>query len=146
MDAHRLMGRVFVALTLLAACSSLRANPPQWSQPWTEQSHPDVFYNYYVPGNGGVPAQAYPAPLPAPAVAGWTYYTYQPLMPHEFLYHHRRTYYQYYDQGRGLNRTTVRWYGTPVRSALHHLFPFVDLDTVNNYANPSALAQPTWQE
>ena len=39
-------------------------------------------------------------------------------MPHEFLYTHHRTYHQYYNGGKGLNRTKVRWYRTPVRTAL----------------------------
>ena len=86
-------------------------------RPYTEASQPDVFYNYYVPNNMGSAAAAYPAPYPTPSLIGHTYYTYQPLMPHEFLYHHHRTYRQYYNGGMGMNRTSVRWYGTPIRTA-----------------------------
>lgn len=72
---------------------------------------PDLFYNYYVPPTcGGLGAQLYVAPLPVPPHVGHTYYTYQPLMPHEFLYKHHRTYHRYYDDGRGLTRTSVRWW------------------------------------
>jgi len=96
-------------------------------RPFTEASQPDVFYNLYVPNNLGAAAAAYPAPYPTPSLIGHTYYTYQPLMPHEFLYHHRRTYHQYYNGGMGLNRTSVRWYGQPVHTALkgavHSLLP-----------------------
>jgi hypothetical protein len=87
-------------------------------RPFTEASQPDLFYNFYVPNNFGEAAAAYPAPYPTPNLVGHVYYTYQPLMPHEFLYTHHRTYHQYYNGGMGLNRTTVHWYRTPVRTAL----------------------------
>ena len=73
---------------------------------------PDLFYNFYAPPNcGGVAAGMYPAPHSAiPPHVGHVYYTYQPLMPHEFLYKHHRTYHRYYNDGRGLTRTSVRWW------------------------------------
>jgi hypothetical protein len=95
------------------ACSAYR--------PYTEASQPDLFYNFYVPNNMGAAAAAYPAPYPTPSLVGHTYYTYQPLMPHEFLYTHHRTYHQYYNGGMGLNRTRVHWYRTPVRTAAKDL-------------------------
>ena len=53
----------------------------------------DLFYNYYVsPEPGLVGAEMYLCPRPAPPVVGHTYITYPPLMPHEFLYRHHRTY------------------------------------------------------
>jgi hypothetical protein len=71
---------------------------------------PDLFYNYYVPPTcGGVGAQLYLSPRPVPPHVGNTYITYQPLMPHEFLYHHHRTYHRYYNSGQGLTRTSVKW-------------------------------------
>jgi hypothetical protein len=76
-----------------------------------QYGYPDLFYNYFVPPTcGGMGAELYPAPLPVPAHVGHTYYTYQPFMPHEFLYKHHRTYHRYYDEGRGLTRTSVRWW------------------------------------
>ena len=84
-----------------------------WYQPYTEKSQPDIFYNYYAPNNNGSTAAALPAPYPTPSVVGHTYYTYQPLMPNEFLYTHRRSYHQYYNNGMGLNRTRVHWYHNP---------------------------------
>jgi len=76
---------------------------------------PELFYNYYVPGNcGGVPANMYLAPQPVPPVVGHTYYTYQPFMPHEMLYRHHRHYYRYYNGGRGMTRTSVSWYRPPL--------------------------------
>ena len=76
-----------------------------------EYGRPDLFYNFYVtPNCGGVGAQMYLAPVPVPARVGHTYYTYQPLMPHEMLYKHHRVYHRYYNEGRGLTRTSVRWW------------------------------------
>lgn len=76
-----------------------------------ECSNADLFYNFYVgPECGGVGAQMYIAPHPVPANVGHTYYTYQPFMPHELLYKHKRVYHRYYNQGRGFTRTSVRWY------------------------------------
>jgi hypothetical protein len=69
---------------------------------------PDLFYNYYV-GPPGVPAKLYPSPRPTPPMVGWTYITYQPLMPHEFLYHHHRHYYRYYPNG-GFTTVSVRYH------------------------------------
>ncbi|HEV3340860.1 MAG TPA: hypothetical protein VG125_10905 [Pirellulales bacterium] len=68
----------------------------------------DLFYNYYV--NGTPPAQLYLSPRPTPPLVGHTYITNQALNPHEFLYHHSRTYYGY-DGCRCLpvNRTTVSY-------------------------------------
>ena len=76
---------------------------------------PELFYNYYVPGTcGGVPANMYLAPQPVPQLVGHTYYTYQPFMPHELLYQHHRTYYRYYNGGRGLTRTSISWSRPPL--------------------------------
>ena len=58
----------------------------------------DMFYNYYV-GPPGVPAQLYLCPRPTPPLVGHTWITYQPLMPHEFMYKHKRSYYRYYRDG-----------------------------------------------
>lgn len=70
----------------------------------------DLFYNFYVPpvGARSVGAELYPCPRPTPPVVGWTNITYQPLMPHEFLYHHHRTYTNYHSDGLK-TRTTVSW-------------------------------------
>lgn len=75
---------------------------------------PELFYNYYIPGTcGGVPANMYLAPQPVPAWVGHTYYTYQPFMPHELLYQHHRSYYRYYNGGRGMTRAHVSWSRPP---------------------------------
>jgi hypothetical protein len=79
-------------------------------------SYPDLFYNYYVPPvacstyPGAVGAQLYVSPRPVPPWVGHTYITYQPLLPHEFLYHHHRTYYRGHGPHGGLTKTTVWWH------------------------------------
>ena len=84
-----------------------------------EYGNPDLFYNYYAGNNcGGVPASMYVAPYPVPATVGHSYYTYQPLMPHEFMYPHHRTYHRVYDNGRGIDRTSVMWYSNPVATVV----------------------------
>ena len=90
------------------------------AQPGTRSfGQPDLFYNYYVPGGpGGVPAAMYLAPRPVPPLVGHTYYTYQPLLPHEVMYPHQRRYYRYYNCGPGLTRTSVRFMRTPILDRL----------------------------
>jgi hypothetical protein len=76
------------------------------------QQQKDLFYNYYAqPGPFyGTPSSMYVCPQPVPPRTGWTYVTYQPFMPHEYMYKHDRSYYTY-NQGAGWTRTNVR-YGT----------------------------------
>ncbi|MBN2580527.1 MAG: hypothetical protein JXB10_16195 [Pirellulales bacterium] len=71
----------------------------------------DLFYNYYVPpvGAGSVGAQMYLCPRPTPPLVGHTYITYQPLMPHEFLWRHRRSYVRNHADG-SRTYTRVRWH------------------------------------
>jgi len=70
----------------------------------------DLFYNFYVGGgpSGAYPAQMYLSPRPTPALVGHTYITYQPFLPHEFMYHHRRSYTRVHHPG-GTTRTRI-WY------------------------------------
>ncbi len=76
------------------------------------QQQKDLFYNYYAqPGPyNGAAAGMYVSPRPVPAHVGHTYVTYQPYMPHEYLYAHKRAYYTH-NPGAGWRRTNVR-YGT----------------------------------
>ncbi|MGI9456468.1 MAG: hypothetical protein ACR2NU_07895 [Aeoliella sp.] len=75
------------------------------------QHSKDLFYNQYVgPGPNGVPAEMNVSPMPVPERVGHTYGTYQPFYPHEYLYRHKRAWYNYH-QGAGWTRTNVR-YGT----------------------------------
>jgi hypothetical protein len=87
-------------------------------RPW-EYGDPALFYNFYAPNYcGGVPAELYIAPRPVPPLVGHTYYTYQPFMPHEFMYPHQRTYRKWYEDGRGMTRTRATWYCNPLVTAL----------------------------
>lgn len=93
--------------------------------PFAERGYgrPDLFYNYYTQGyNNRVNAQMYLAPLPVPPHVGHTFYTYQPFMPHEMLYKHVDRYHNYYDNGRGLNRTKAHYYYPPVRRAASNFY------------------------
>ena len=79
--------------------------------PHYSDTQPDLFYNYYVGANcGQYPAAMYTAPVQTPPVVGHTFFTYQPLYPHEYLYTHKRIYHHYYhDGGHGLSRTRVTY-------------------------------------
>ena len=99
----RTVRRLLAAAIVLATAATLAEPQAKAVQP------PPLFSNYYVggPPNGGVPAQLYISPRPAPPLVGHTWITYQPLMPHEFLYQHHRKYYRFYPGGH--NVTTVKW-------------------------------------
>lgn len=96
------------ALVTLVACAAAPARAQGIQPPVAE---PYLFYNYYVAPNpmGGVGAAMYPSPRTnIPAHVGHTYITYQALNPHEFMYHHHRTYYRYHP-GSGWTRAKVWW-------------------------------------
>jgi hypothetical protein len=86
----------------------------------------NLYSQYYTqPGVSIAHAEMYPAPHPVPAHVGHSYYTYQPLMPHEMMYTHSRNYYNFYaspssfycnmcggptyQPGYGMTKTSVRW-------------------------------------
>lgn len=84
---------------------------------------PDLFYNYYTQGNcNRANAQMYISPLPVPPNVGHTFNTYQPFYPEEMLYWHKNRFHNYYDDGRGMNRTSAVYYSPPVRQALSNLY------------------------
>jgi hypothetical protein len=84
---------------------------------------PDLFYNYYTQGYANrANAQMYLSPGPVPAHVGHTYYTYQPFHPEEYLYWHKNRFHNYYDNGRGMNRTRAIYYAPPVKTALSNLY------------------------
>jgi len=101
-----------LAITTAVVISSVAADRAEAQGYTYPPTRPDLFYNYYVgpsPVVGGVPAQLYVSPRPTPPLVGQTYITYQPLMPHEFLYKHHRQYYRYHP-GSGMTRTRVLWW------------------------------------
>jgi hypothetical protein len=76
---------------------------------------PPIFSNYYVPPSpyGGPGAAMYLSPRPTPPLVGHTYITYQPVMPHEFMVPHHRTYYGYNTGSSGWTKTKVCWSYNP---------------------------------
>jgi len=87
-----------------------------------------LFSNQYTQGYANqATAQMYLAPVPVPPWVGHTYYTYQPLYPHEMMYRHNERFHSYYDNGMGLNRTGVHYYAPPVRTAVHGVFKSLSL-------------------
>lgn len=102
--AIRLLGVAMVAIALLLAGELQQAHAVGPAQV------PGLFQNYYYPPYcGGVGAQLYPSPRPVPPHVGWTYITYQGLMPHEFLYQHHRNYWTP-QPGGGWTRTSITWH------------------------------------
>ena len=87
--------------------------PREYGEP--ASTGPDLFYNFYNGPTGGATYSAtmYPSPRLTPPVTGYSHYTYQPFMPHEYMYRHKRKYHHYYNGNRGLNKTTVSY--TPNR-------------------------------
>lgn len=78
---------------------------------------PNLFMQYYGGSGqpGEVPAHMYISPGPTPAYVGHTYITYQPFMPHEWLYPHKRTYWTQHGNCGQWTRTSVHWLGMPRR-------------------------------
>lgn len=96
--------RVALAAGILAAAAAGGSREARADGP--------LFYNMYMPSTvGGPPAQMYLSPRPVPPHVGHTYYTYQPLYPHEFLYPHMRVY-RRYSSSRWVpdNVTHVSWW------------------------------------
>ena len=94
-----------------------------WQRVISYQDKRDLFANYYVgPQPSGTAAQMYISPLPVPANVGHTYTTYQPLMPHEYLYKHTRSHYAY-TPGAGWNRAKIRYrtFGLRLQDIGHNL-------------------------
>ncbi|MCA9237143.1 MAG: hypothetical protein KDA44_16830 [Planctomycetales bacterium] len=103
-----------LATTLLGICltaGSASAVEGLWKREISYQAKGDLFAQYYEgPNPSGATAGMYVSPVPTPPNVGYTYTTYQPLMPHEYLYAHKRTHYAY-TPGAGWTRAKVR-YGT----------------------------------
>jgi hypothetical protein len=73
------------------------------------QSKQDLFYNAYEgPNPSGTATAMYISPRPVPPNVGHTYTTYQPFMPHEYLYRHTRSHYAY-EPGAGWSRAKIRY-------------------------------------
>ena len=108
----KLIRPVLVAAVMLGALGAAGTSPSAWAVDLhgNQAANGALFRNYYVPPGpcGGVPAQLYLCPRPTPPMVGHTYVTYQPLMPHEFLYQHQRVYVRQ-NPGAGWTVTKVHW-------------------------------------
>jgi hypothetical protein len=103
---RRIFPLTVALLVLLVGCAMLITAGEAAAE---VRSSPDLFYNYYAqPGYNGLGAELYVSPRPTPPLVGHTYVTYQPLMPHEFLHTHHRTYVRQHPGG-GHTRTRVTW-------------------------------------
>lgn len=103
-----------IAVLTVAAClcSSRSAKAQDYCCPGFV---PDLFYNYYVPpvaccDHGALGAQLYVSPLPVPPRVGWTYITYPPLAPQEWLYKHKREYWKPNGPYGATTKAHVWWY------------------------------------
>ena len=100
-----------VAALVACVCS---AAPARAEEGFTKriisyQNKKDLFYNVYEgPDPSGLTAGAYVSPRPVPPNVGHTYTTYQPYMPHEYMYRHTRSHYAY-QQGAGWSRAKIRY-------------------------------------
>ena len=107
---------LLLALTILAIGLTTSPALAQFGQ---GNSSNNLFQQYDIAGVG-----MYPAPHYSPQLGAQSYYTYQPLMPHEMMYQHSRNYFNYYNTGgyfggnNSLNKTSVRW-----QSGTNHMGP-----------------------
>ena len=88
-----------------------------------EYGQPDLFYNFYTQGGANqANAQMYVSPVPVPPNVGYTSLTYQPFYPHEMLYPHTDKFHNYYDNGRGMNRTRVNYSTSPIQTGIKNFY------------------------
>ena len=119
--------RVSLVIGLLIALHQSGPAAQAWEGKWKRtisyQDKNDLFYNYQVgPNPSGTAAQMYVSPRPVPPHVGHTYTTYQPLMPHEYMYKHTRSHYAY-QRGAGWSRSKIRYRtcGLRLQDYLHDL-------------------------
>ena len=129
LTSFSLRGVLFVFMSLAACCASTARAEDQagWDgkRHISYQQQKDLFYNYYAqPGPyNGAAAQMYVCPRPVPAFVGQTWVTYQPWMPHEFMYRHERSYYTYNPGAAGDARTSAM---APAACACRKTWPICD--------------------
>ena len=107
----RVTALALVAVGFAAAsfASTARAEEGLWKRHISYQNKQDLFYNNYKhPAPSGSTPAMYISPRPVPAHVGHTYTTYQPYMPHEYMYKHTRSHYAH-APGAGWSRSKVRY-------------------------------------
>ena len=100
----------------------------------TETHLPNDMFSQYASASGAsaINAGIYQAPHYSPALGGHSYYTYQPLMPHEMMYAHSRNYFNYYNTNQcghpdSLTKTSIRW-----QSGQNHIAPIRQSHCLSN--------------
>ena len=87
-----------------------------------------LFNNYFTQGaSDQADAGLYISPVGVPGNVGHTYNTYQPFWPHEYMNVHTDRYHSYYDNGRGLNRTSAHYYVPPARTAARWAYKKIEI-------------------
>jgi hypothetical protein len=107
----RITALALVAGGLAAACLAPEAAATEglYKRTISYQNKGDLFYNFYEgPNPSGTTTAMYVSPRPVPVHVGHTYTTYQPFMPHEYLYRHTRSHYSYCP-GAGWSRAKIRY-------------------------------------
>jgi hypothetical protein len=101
---------LLAASAAVALCNvSVHAADRPMKRQISYQNQQDLFYNFQEgPDPSGAAAQMYVSPRPVPPHVGWTYTTYQPFMPHEYLYRHTRSHYTHHDCS-GWTRSKIRY-------------------------------------
>lgn len=90
------------------------AEPAPFPGPDVRHGIPSLPYNYYYPElsagqtTAQIPARLYLCPHPVPPYVGYTYITYPPFQPHEWLWQHQRAYYRSHPGG-GMTMTSIWW-------------------------------------
>jgi hypothetical protein len=112
MSLRAVPARLLLAVLLATSAAACGAPAVASDGLFAPRPRYDLFYNYYVGPSvyGGQPAQLYISPRPTPPFVGHTYITYQPLLPHEFLYKHYRWYARFNVSDCGANHTKVCWW------------------------------------
>jgi hypothetical protein len=89
---------------------------------WGYRHAQPLFDNHFTQGYANqAEAGLYIAPVGVPGWVGHTYITNQAFYPHQYLYAHHDRYHSYYDNGRGMNRTSAHYYSPPVRTGLGYI-------------------------
>ena len=105
----RVMAIALIAAGVTAVASSAHAVEGLYKRQISYQNKQDLFYNFYEgPDPSGTTTAMYISPRPVPAHVGHTYTTYQPYMPHEYMYKHTRSHYAH-APGAGWSRAKVRY-------------------------------------
>ena len=104
-----LIAALAVGSVAIASIRPSSAVEGRWKRTISYQAQGDQFYNFYEgPEPSSATASMYVSPRPIPHHVGHTYTTYQPFMPHEYLYRHTRSHYTYNACG-GWTRAHVRY-------------------------------------